>query len=158
VKYEVWLFLLLNLLVFLVFLRFPKSVSKLEIFGCWLVSIIYHEDWLTISSINMELIKTEKQFFVSLIVVLNRLFLCPMTVILLLELLLKYRSPLSRASLVIIHVALFSYSQNLSEWANLYHHLKWSWWWSVIIWSTEVFLIVGARQVFKTLLKGVERT
>lgn len=155
---EVWVFLLLSLLVFLIFLRFPKSLSKFEIFGCWLVSVIYHEDWLTITSINMGLIKTEKHFLVSLVVVFDRVFLYPMMIILMLELLLKYRSPLSRAALVIVHVALFTYLQYLSNWANLYHHLIWSWWWSVIIWSIEMILVVSARMVFKNLLKGVERT
>lgn len=153
-----WVFLLLNVIVLFIFIRFPKSLSKLEIFGCWIVSVIYHEDWLTIASINMELIQTEKQFYVSLFVLLNRFLLYPMMLILLLELLLMFRSAITRALLFITHVTAVVSLEYLSGWANLYRHVTWSWSWSVIIWSTEAFLIVGARQIFKTLLKGVGRT
>ncbi|KEO81319.1 hypothetical protein [Tumebacillus flagellatus] len=154
----VYLFILLDLICIWVFTSLPKKMNPFEITGIWLVTVLYYDDWLTISSVNLGILEFTDNMWNGLLVGVQRVLLFPLQAVFFMEVRERVRSWVWRASVFVLWVGLFEFLHKMEFWTGLYRWEHRNAWAACFYWAVLGCLLIGIKGMFHRLLIGSKET
>lgn len=147
------LFILLNFIVVLIYIKVTKRLSPIESLGTYFVSILYLHDWLIIVSVNLKWMETTKSVPLGFLLSINLILLFPILSLIFIEMILKRGEVSKKIMTFVLWIITFLSLEFLSDITGLINHTKWTYSLSSFLWIIYGVILLLSVPIFRKLVK-----
>jgi hypothetical protein len=145
-------FFSITLLLFISFVVTKRNLHLFEILFMWMIIIFIHHTFLTVTAVNLKLITFTASRTNFWTLVFNRITLIPLLIIWFVDISLSV-TLLRKLLLLPVSLCILVGIEYLGDLFNIYHHVHWKVWWSVVEW-TIILLFVYINWIwFRKILR-----
>jgi len=152
-NFNIYLFSLLNIFVFILSKQIWKSLTPLVRMGCYLLSVIFIYDWVSIAGNSANIMELPVDWNVSILFIVNRLVLLPLTVVLFLELFLQRQNKSTQIVTWLVGVAVVACLDYSNSWLEIIHYQHWNITRALFLWLCFSIFFYGGYRFFGYLEK-----
>lgn len=134
------------------FLVTRRNLHPFEILFMWMVTVIIHHTFITITAVNLKLMDFADHPEKYWALVFYRAFLIPILIIWYFDAMVA-RRPYQKWLWLPLGILILSGSEYLAVWLDLYTYTQWKLWWSLIEWSVILLLVYYSLLWYRSLLR-----
>ncbi|MFT8319291.1 MAG: hypothetical protein ABF649_00130 [Bacillus sp. (in: firmicutes)] len=150
---NIFTFILIYLLLFIVYWIIPKVLTPIERTGCYLISVIIVHDWVNIATVNLHILELSQQFYKSMIFSINKIFLFPITLLLFLEVFLFVNNRTKKIVVMILGISTILFLDFSNKRLGIITYTNWTSWNTLLFWLSFSILLYSVFRLFHYLQK-----
>jgi len=146
-------FIVLNTILFSLFIIKKKRLHILEILVYWLIATYLYQNFSALCYMNFKTLIIPDKLTFELSHFVNRIILFPLFMVTFLHYYLVFNTTLKRILLTGSFIILLSGLEWLSDYLGVLIHVNWQIWWSPSFWLAVLMVLIGVMTLFRKMLR-----
>ncbi|MFT9596287.1 CBO0543 family protein [Mesobacillus sp.] len=147
-----FLYLLMNGIAIIFFMRKKKELHILEILAYWFFASYVAQNFSALFYMNFKNLYIPEKLSFEFSHFISRITLYPLLMVLFLDYYLKANNLVRKLLLMLGFVVLLTSIEWLNHFLGVLVHKNWQFWWSPAIWFAGLLLLIGFMKIFRILL------
>jgi hypothetical protein len=147
-----FIYLVMNGLGLLFFIKKKKQLHILEIIAYWFVASYLAQNFSALCYMNFKTLMIPEKLSFELSHFLSRTTLYPLIMVLFLDYYLTRNTIIKKTFLMIAVVAILTSIEWFNHYLGVLIHKNWQFWWSPSIWFGGLIVLIGFMEIFRRIL------
>lgn len=147
-----FIYLVMNAIVFLFFIKKKKNLHILEIIAYWMVASYLAQNFSALCYMNFKTLHIPEKLSFEFSHYLSRTTLYPLIMVLFLDYYVITITWFKKILLMILFVAILTSIEWLNHFLGVLIHVNWKFWWSPSVWFGDLLLLIGFMKIFRIKL------
>jgi hypothetical protein len=147
-----FIYLLLNGIALLFFIKKKKNLHILELTAYWFLASYIAQNFSALCYMNFKTIHIPEVLPLEISHFISRTNLYPVIMVLFLDYYLVTQKSYKKGLLMILFVAILTSIEWLNHFLGVFIHVNWQFWWSPAVWFGALILLISFMKGFRILL------
>lgn len=146
------IYLFMNSIVFLIFIKKKKSLHILEIMTYWMLASYIAQNFSALCYMNFKTLYIPEKLPYEFSHFMSRTVLYPLIHVIFLDYYLKTNTWLKKIILMFVFVTILTSIEWFNHFLGVLIHVNWQFWWSPAIWLAGMIFLIGCMKIFRIIL------